>query len=1016
MTRLSMLAAMAAALLVVGCGGSSSGSIGFGASDPAGGLDDSARVPDIDAPPVAAPYANYGAVLNILPPGQDDNGGLTHANLPLPLPAGQLGDLVNQVSAATGLVPALETGSHFNDQLGMYAALIHAEPGLTNPELVPQYFKRETLRAPDDGPWESQRTITDGQYQVVIKRDGYGVPHIYGDTREDALFGTGYASAHDRLFLMDVLRRAGRGKLSAFLGPADFSFDQDIALKAPYRESDRTQQIQDVVDKFGAAGEQVFRDVTAYVAGINAYVAKVRSGVQALDTLTTEAPIEYLALGLPLTDFTVEDVQAVATLIQAIFAAGGGGEAANLRLLYALQGETGDAQTACKLWRDIRNALDPASAVTTTRRFATQSPRDYNDDICPLLPKFQAQYPGNALFDPGSYVAHDSFMAEPCGQPGQPACPGGLTGALPQLPASAPVFDILDSVLAPLGLATENSAAEEESAVQKVALARQHVAKTIAMLTGLGLELPRQISNALLVSGAHTASGHPIAVFGPQTSYFEPQLLVELAVNVRGGSLHTRGMTFAGLPYVVIGRGVDFAWSATSGNSDLIDVFVVKTCTADQPRAGSDPAPAGVPTGYLHNGACLPFDFIIQSWPARWNLSVVGKIPPGQNYKATRRIIRTKQYGPVFAFATVNGTPVALTRKRSTYRGELDTVVPFFLATRNDVYDAESFQKVFNTTTGTFNWFYIDDEDIAYIHSGRYPVRANGVHPDMPTWGTGQYDWQGFIGLERHPQVINPERGYLASWNNRPARGWWAADANASYGPTHRVEALTTRLEDLVAQGNVTRANVVEAMADAATVDIRGQEVLPPALDLLAQGALTADQQEAVSLLRDWVAHGAMRRDRDGNGEYDRAAAVALMNTWYDLMIEAVLPQIVAVEDRMIMPRGNPPGPKGSAYQKGYYGYLERVFRMALGRAQKRYQVLACSGATPDAGDCRAALKQSLDQALAALGGIDNRANWDAKEARDRIEHRPLGLSAVRPIDWQNRPTFQQVVQFRTGR
>ena len=35
---------------------------------------------------------------------------------------------------------------------------------------------------------------------------------------------------------------------------------------------------------------------------------------------------------------------------------------------------------------------------------------------------------------------------------------------------------------------------------------------------GPGLAFPRQMSNALLVSGAHTVSGHPIAVMGPQTS------------------------------------------------------------------------------------------------------------------------------------------------------------------------------------------------------------------------------------------------------------------------------------------------------------------------------------------------------------------------------------------------------------------------------------------------------------------------------------------------------------------
>lgn len=58
------------------------------------------------------------------------------------------------------------------------------------------------------------------------------------------------------------------------------------------------------------------------------------------------------------------------------------------------------------------------------------------------------------------------------------------------------------------------------------------------------------------------------------------------------------------------------------------------------------------------------------------------------------------------------------------------------------------------------------------------------------------------------------------------------------------------------------------------------------------------------------------------------------------------------------------------------------------------------------------ALAASLDQALADLGGIDNRDSWNADEAGDRIQHRAIGLASVPAIDWQNRPTFQQVVEF----
>ncbi|HAS29248.1 MAG TPA: hypothetical protein DCS56_04185, partial [Alcanivorax sp.] len=91
---------------------------------------------------------------------------------------------------------------------------------------------------------------------------------------------------------------------------------------------------------------------------------------------------------------------------------------------------------------------------------------------------------------------------------------------------------------------------------------------------GLRDGFPNAISNALLLNGEHSASGRPLAVFGPQTSYFVPQLLLEMSVH--GGDINSRGMTFTGLPYVVIGRGPDFAWSATSGSSDLTDVRVVR--------------------------------------------------------------------------------------------------------------------------------------------------------------------------------------------------------------------------------------------------------------------------------------------------------------------------------------------------------------------------------------------------------------------------------------------------------
>jgi hypothetical protein len=51
------------------------------------------------------------------------------------------------------------------------------------------------------------------------------------------------------------------------------------------------------------------------------------------------------------------------------------------------------------------------------------------------------------------------------------------------------------------------------------------------------------------------------------------------------------------------------------------------------------------------------------------------------------------------------------------------------------------------------------------------------------------------------PAGINPSKGFIASWNNSPAAGWWAADGHGSYGPVHRVDMLVDRLKAFQATG-----------------------------------------------------------------------------------------------------------------------------------------------------------------------------------------------------------------------
>lgn len=108
----------------------------------------------------------------------------------------------------------------------------------------------------------------------------------------------------------------------------------------------------------------------------------------------------------------------------------------------------------------------------------------------------------------------------------------------------------------------------------------------LSIINGL-VQLPKHMSNALVVNADHSAGGHPVAVFGPQVAYFAPQILSEL--DQHSPDYAAQGASFPGTGIVELGRGADYAWSATSAGSDLIDQRLEKVCNP----TGAAPAPQG---------------------------------------------------------------------------------------------------------------------------------------------------------------------------------------------------------------------------------------------------------------------------------------------------------------------------------------------------------------------------------------------------------------------------------------
>ena len=95
---------------------------------------------------------------------------------------------------------------------------------------------------------------------------------------------------------------------------------------------------------------------------------------------------------------------------------------------------------------------------------------------------------------------------------------------------------------------------------------------------------PAFASNALLVGAKRSATGHPLFVAGPQVGYFFPEFFAE--VELEGAGFAARGALFPGVPFIVIGRGPDFAWSATSSQADNIDLSACLTATGVSLHSG----------------------------------------------------------------------------------------------------------------------------------------------------------------------------------------------------------------------------------------------------------------------------------------------------------------------------------------------------------------------------------------------------------------------------------------------
>ena len=526
-------------------------------------------------------------------------------------------------------------------------------------------------------------------------------------------------------------------------------------------------------------------------------------------------------------------------------------------------------------------------------------------------------------------------------------------------------------------------------------------------------------SNAVLLSARESSSGRPLAVFGPQVAYFNPQILLEQEIHAPG--IDVAGAAFPGISlYVLLGRGRDYAWSATSAGNDIQDVFAPELC-----EPGGAP-PTRNSMHYMFRGQCTPMEVLRRT--NSWTPNAGDPTPAGSQ---TLKAERTK-LGLVIARGTVNGRPVAYTRLRSTYFHEADSARTFVeMADPNRIRSARDFQNAFHKTGFTFNWFYVDSRDIAYFNSGNNPARPTGVDPQLPI--SSRFEWRNwnpdlwmarYTPFEQRPQTIN--QSFITSWNNKQARGFAGTPTNV-FMATYRSELLDDEVIPRIAgRRKMSLVQLIEAMEDAGTVDLRARKVLPVLVKVLGSEP-DPDLGGAIQRLKDWWRAGAHRRDGNRDGRYEHSEAIAIMDAWWPRLLEAQFKPVLgdqlfaALKSRVEFDNhpNNHGDHLGSAWQTGWYGYSLKDLRQVLRRKVRgRFSRTFCGAGDP--ARCREALRSSLRAALAAWrapGGIyqDALCSRQGKAGDqwcyDAVHFRPTGAITQPLIHWINRPTWQQAVE-----
>ena len=344
-------------------------------------------------------------------------------------------------------------------------------------------------------------------------------------------------------------------------------------------------------------------------------------------------------------------------------------------------------------------------------------------------------------------------------------------------------------------------------------------------------------------------------VIGPQRSASGKVLMLESTadgpeIHLHGGGFDSTGFTGPAWGVPIMGRGPHHGWLVTSGMSDSTDYFAEKL----------DPQH---PYRYWFDGRWRPMARRPET------IRVKGAAPVVHEVAET-------VHGRIVSWDKAHG--VAYSARFAERGHELDNWVGIVEMQRAQSLQEFETKGIARLSTD-FGVCYGDEKgDIGFWETGLQPKRAPGADPRLPTPGTGDYEWQGFLSVAERPHMLNPKQGYIHAWNSKPTV-WSREGDEGRFGATFRTW-LGNRLGasahgvTLLDMEDYNRRiwNALGARDRTQTSPDFFAQVLREA----ARSAHDPSISEAVRLMTSW---NGLYEDRDDDGTYDNPG-LTLFRAW----------------------------------------------------------------------------------------------------------------------------------------